>query len=163
MLEGTGPKIPTDGAISSDEEGMPETMRYDPIAQRLYIGSGYIERVAPKVWEYQVSGKQVLWHWFSYRAKDRSRPSMGDRRAPSPLAGIQPSGWLPEYTTEMLNVLHVLGRLVELEPVQDDLLKRVCNGPTFASSLLRPPSSDIKPSKKPKPRPSKQPSLLVGL
>ena len=35
---------------------------------------------------------------------------------------IQPDHWLPEYTTELLNVINVLGLLVSLEPRQAALL-----------------------------------------
>ena len=67
--------------------------------------------------------------WWSYRRKDRSKPPMGDKRPPSELSKIQPDEWLPEYTTELLNVLRVLTRLVALEPDQDDLLRRIVEGP----------------------------------
>jgi len=80
------------------------------------------------VWNYEVSGKQVLRQWFSYRKRDRSRPIIGDRRPPSLLGDVQPSEWLAEYTTELINVLSVLGRLVKLEPQQASLLERVCAG-----------------------------------
>ena len=60
-------------------------MDYDPATRRLTIGKGYVENVTPEMWAYEVSGKQVLWHWFSYRRRDRSRPIIGDRRPPSPL------------------------------------------------------------------------------
>ena len=89
------------------------------------------------VWDYEVSGKDVLSQWFSYRRRDRSRPLMGDRRPPSPLNDIQPPGWLAEYTTELLNVVHVLTRLVALEPAQADLLARICDGPTLDADALR--------------------------
>jgi hypothetical protein len=39
--------------------------------------------------------------------------------------------WLAEYTTELLNVLHVLALLVELEPGQATLLEEICGGPTL--------------------------------
>ena len=61
-----------------------------PPTRRLQVGTGYVENVTPEVWDYEVSGKQVLWHWFSYRRRDRSRPIIGDRRPPSPLDEIQP-------------------------------------------------------------------------
>src|SRR5438270_12869144 len=83
------------------------------------------------------SGKQVLLQWFSYRKKDRERPIIGDRRPPSPLGDIQPDHWLAEYTTELLNVLNVLGRLVELEPAEASLLEKVCSGPTISEEELR--------------------------
>ena len=89
------------------------------------------------VWAYKVSGKQVLVQWFSYRRCDRSLPLIGDRRPPSPLDRIQPDGWLAEHTTELMNVLHVLGRLVALEPRQADLLNRIGDGPLLSGDELR--------------------------
>jgi hypothetical protein len=131
-----GPKISAGGVIPSAPEPLPDTMDYDPAARRLIIGKGYIDNVAPEMWAYEVSGKRVIWHWFSYRRGDRSRPIMGDRRPPSPLDNIQPEGWLPEYTTALLDLLHVLGRLIALEPKQADLLDRICAGPLQSAEEL---------------------------
>jgi hypothetical protein len=103
----------------------------------LLVGHGFIDNVPPAVWHYEVSGKQVLLHWFSYRKKNRERPIIGDRRQPSPLGDIQPDHWLPEYTTELLNVLNVLAMLVELEPKQAELLDRICGGPLISEDELK--------------------------
>lgn len=78
----------------------------------------------------------MLRQWFSYRKKNRERPQIGDKRPPSPLSEIQPDHWLPEYTSELINLLNVLTLLVELEPKQADLLKRVCEGPLIAASRV---------------------------
>ena len=137
MPKGEGPLIPRDGAIPSDPERMPDRIDYDAAKRRLLVGEGFIDNVPPEVWQYEVSGKQVLVHWFSYRKKDRTRAVIGERRPPSPLEKIQPDRWLAEYTTELLNVLHVLGRLVALEPRQADLLTRICNGPLISAEALR--------------------------
>jgi Type ISP C-terminal specificity domain len=102
---------------------------YDPATRRLTLGKGYVDNVTPEMWAYEVSGKPVLRQWFSYRRRDRSRPIIGDRRPPSPLDSIRPASWLPEYTTDLLNLLNVLGRLISLEPAQADLLNRICAGP----------------------------------
>lgn len=123
------PDYSREGAIPSDPERMPDTLEYDPALRRLWVGSGFIDNVPPEVWNYEVSGKNVLRQWFSYRKKNRERPQIGDRRKPSPLGDIQPDRWLPEYTTELINLLNVLGRLVGLEPRQADLLTRICEGP----------------------------------
>ena len=61
----------------------------------------------------------------SHRRKTHERPLIGDRRPPSPLGDIQPGAWPAEYTTELLNVLNVLGLLVEMEPAQASLLDRL--------------------------------------
>ncbi len=131
------PRIPADGAIPSDPEHMPDTISYDATNRLLWIGRGHIDNVPPAVWAYEVSGKHVLTQWFSYRKRNRERPQIGDRRTPSPLGDIQPDAWPAEYTTELLNVLHVVGRLVALEPAQADLLERICAGPILTEEALR--------------------------
>jgi hypothetical protein len=157
------PRLPTDrrprismgGGIPSDADGMPDSVNYDAGKRRLIVGRGYIENVEPAVWLYEVSGKQVVPHWFSYRKKYRERPIIGDRRPPSRLGDIQPNHWLPEYTSELLNLLNVLGLLVELEPAQADLLEKVCSGPLIshddlsaAGALDLPPKAKQKAKKK---------------
>ena len=126
------PRIPAEGEISQDPSAMPDTIGYDAKKKRLLIGRGYVEHVEPGMWNYEVSGKQVLVQWFSYRKANRERPIIGDRRRPSPLGEIQPNYWLAEYTTELINVLNVLGRLVDLEPAQAKLLEKICTGPTIS-------------------------------
>ena len=130
------PRIPAAGAIPQEATAMPDSLEYDEANQRLKIGSGYVERVTPEMWDYEVSGKHVLRQWFSYRKANRDRPIIGDRRPPSKLGEIQPDHWLAEYTTELINVLNVLGRLIEIEPTQADLLARVCTGQTISRDEL---------------------------
>jgi hypothetical protein len=134
----SAPRIPAGGAIPGAPEPLPEEMDYDPATRRLTIGKGFIDNVAPEVFAYEVSGKQILRQWFSYRRRDRTRPIIGDRRPPSPLDAIQPEHWLPEYTTDLMNLLHVLGRLVLLEPKQAALLQEVLDNPLIAVERLRP-------------------------
>ena len=134
---GTAPFIPAAGAIPGDPGAMPDHINYDADKHRLLVGQGYVENVQPAVWLYEVSGKQVLLHWFSYRKAHRERPIIGDRRTPSPLGDIQPDHWLPEYTTELINVLNVLGLLIELEPAQANLLEKVCSGSLISEDDLR--------------------------
>ena len=83
------------------------------------------------VWRYEVSGKQVMTQWFSHRRRDRERPIIGNRRPPAGLGDIQPDRWLAESTTELLNVVHVLGLLVGLEPAQATLLDAICEEPSL--------------------------------
>ena len=131
------PRIPAAEAIPQGADAMPDEVGYDAAKKRLLVGGGYVENVSPEVWSYEVSGKQVLLQWFSYRKRNREKPPMGDKRPPSELCKIQPDSWLAEYTTELLNILHVLGRLVELEDVQRALLEKICSSPTFSSAELK--------------------------
>lgn len=117
---------------------MPHDLVYDAAERALTFGpTGRIDNVSPAVRAYEVSGKVVLDQWWSYRRADRSKPPMGDKRPPSPLSEIQPTEWLSEYTTELVNVLRVLTRLVALEPAQADLLGRIVEAPTLDTDDLR--------------------------
>lgn len=141
------PRIPRDGVIPQSSDAMPDVIDYDASTGRLSIGSGFVERVTPGMWNYEVSGKHVLRQWFSYRKANRDRPIIGDRRPPSKLGDIRPDHWLAEYTTELINVLNVLGLLVELEPSQAALLDRVCTGPIITFEELRGAGALAKPPK----------------
>jgi hypothetical protein len=70
---------------------MPRDLDYDAAAKRLKLGTGYIDNVLPTVRAYEVSGKNVLDQWWSYRREDRSKPPMGDKRPPSRLEEIKPT------------------------------------------------------------------------
>jgi type ISP restriction-modification system protein len=122
------PTIPRGGAIPGAPEPLPDQMTYDAAKRRLHIGAGFIDNVAPEVWAYEVSGMNVLRQWFSYRKRDRSRPIIGDRRKPSPLGDIQPEHWPHEYTSDLIDLLNVLGRLVALEPQQAALIEAILAG-----------------------------------
>ena len=111
-------------------------MEHDPLKNRLHVGLGYVDNVTKAMWDYEVSGKQVVRHWFSYRKADRSRPVIGDRRPPSPLEKIQPEGWLAEYTSDLIDLLNVLGRLIALEPAQAQVLDAICAGPMILPQAL---------------------------
>jgi hypothetical protein len=83
----------------------------------------------------------VVKHWFGYRKKNPS----GNRK--SPLDDIVPTSWTPAMTTELLELLNVLGLCVALEPDQDELLDRIVDGPLItvdeltASAALPVPAS----------------------
>lgn len=135
MEKSIEPTIPAKGEIPGNE--LPEDMSYDAATRQLHVGKGFVTNVSPEMWNYDISGKQVVKQWFSYRRKDRSKPIIGDRRPPSPLEKIIPDGWLPEYTTDLLNLLRVLGRLAAMEPAQANLLERICAGKLIAPAALR--------------------------
>lgn len=132
----TRPTIPKDGAISPTAI-LPNDLRYDASEQRLYLGDGYIDHVAPAVWAYEVDQKQVIQQWFSYRKRDRSKPPMGDKRPPSPLQDVQPDHWPAEYTTDLLDLLNILTLLVDMEQEQAKLLAEVCSGTLISQAELQ--------------------------
>jgi Type ISP C-terminal specificity domain len=130
------PTIPKGGTIPGAPEPLPDDMHYDAAKRRLHVGKGYIDNVPPEVPAYEVSGMNVLKQWFSYRKRDRKRPIIGDRRPPSPLGDIQPEHWPHEYTSDLIDLLNVLGRLVALEPQQAKLLDEILPGPLLDNATL---------------------------
>jgi hypothetical protein len=72
----------------------------------------------------------IIRKWFGYRKKNPAG------RRSSRLDEINQSSWSPQYTTELLELLNVLGRLVDLEPAQATLLKQICRGPQITAADL---------------------------
>lgn len=68
--------------------------------------------------------------WFNYRKK-----VPGGRKS-SPLDDIHVDTWDADWTTEFVDLLTVLTRLVELEPAQAEMLARVLEGPLASSDDL---------------------------
>lgn len=127
------PRLPADRApqnvtaIPATNADFPNTLTYDADLQRLSVGQGVIDRVTPAIRAYSIDGVNIIDKWFSYRKLDRSRPVIGDRRV-SDLMKIQPDHWLPEYTTDLVDLLNVIGLLVDLEGEQAELLAEILAG-----------------------------------
>ncbi|MFF3165543.1 type ISP restriction/modification enzyme [Streptomyces sp. NPDC003273] len=116
--------------IPDDADAMPEKLAYDPVTRDLCVGSGRISPVPRTVREYEVSGMNVLDKWFGYR---RRNPA-GKRRLE--LDHVVATRWLPSWTTELLELLNVLGLLIREEPAQADVLNEVCAGPLITVTDL---------------------------
>ncbi|WP_431929025.1 type ISP restriction/modification enzyme [Nonomuraea jabiensis] len=110
-------------AVPGTTEEMPDDISYNPETATLHVGAGRISPVRPEVWAYEVSGMKVVKKWFGYRKKNPAG------RKSSPLDNIHSEEWPAEFTTELLQLLHVLTLCVELEPDQADLLEKICNSP----------------------------------
>ena len=54
------PVIPRNGRIPTQPALFPNSIQYDPAACELHVGQGFVKNVPKQVWEYEVSGKQVL-------------------------------------------------------------------------------------------------------
>ncbi|QDL70757.1 hypothetical protein DNK48_16575 [Streptomyces malaysiensis subsp. malaysiensis] len=133
--------------IPDTEEGMPQALRYEPEEQRLWVGSGCIAPVPLSTREYQVSGMNVLDKWFGYRRKEPA----GKRRLE--LDHVVARRWSPDWTTELLTLLNILGLLVQEEPAQREVLEAVCSGPLISvqdlteEGVLPAPRHALKPVK----------------
>ncbi len=130
------PRVPVDGrpkntvAIPATEQGMPDTVDYDPLTETLIVGEGKFNPVRPEVWHYEVSGMKVVKKWVGYRLKN----PIGRRS--SELDEENPKTWPSEFTTDLLDLLNVLTLAIDLEPIQQVLLDNVLAGPLITSDDL---------------------------
>lgn len=86
----------------------PETFSYNSATQELHVGKGIFERVRPQVWEFSVSGLQVVKSWLAYRMREPAG------KKSSPLDDIRPEVW--QFDEELLDLLWVLDATVDLLP-----------------------------------------------
>ena len=125
-------------AIST--ESLPEKFSYDEATQTLHVGDGLFKPVASAVWEFEVSGLKVVQSWLGYRMKSRKG------KKSSPLDDITPINWPPEFTSELLRLLHLLEESLEIYPQQTTLLEQIVKGPLLnADQLGAPPDEYRKP------------------
>ena len=129
-------------AIPDIPQGYPEDYSYDPAEKTLKVGEGEIRPVQPEVYNYNVSGLEVVKSWLGYRKKNPTG------RKSSPLDDIRPERWTGDMTRELLELLWVLEATVEKEPELAELLAEITSSEVFtADELPKPPEEERKPPK----------------
>ena len=121
--------------IGETPDAYPERFDYNEIRQTLWVGAGQFAPVRPEVWQFSVSGFQVVRSWLAYRMRD------GAGRKSSPLDDIRPQRWTAQFTRELLELLWVLEATLAHHPQLEQLLADVIAGPTFTAADLPQPSA----------------------
>ena len=109
---------------------MPDSFSYDAVRQVIVVDGGEFGAVLPEVWSYEVSGLKVVQSWLGYRMKARKG------RKSSPLDDITPKEWGTETISELLRLLNLLTRTVQLHPQQESLLDDILAGPLIDFAQL---------------------------
>lgn len=134
--------VPPGGAriavgTSGQAADYPTELRYDEAAQTIIVGSGpgagRFTGVAPALWNYSVSGLQVVKSWLDYRKLHRSGKSS------SPLDAIRPATWT--FDLELLELLWTLEATLAALPAAAALLQRVVAGPLLLATALPAPTA----------------------
>lgn len=99
-----------------------EAIEHDSGAAMLHVGTGRVEGVTEAMWEYEVSGHELIRRWFARRKRDP------DGRRSSPLDDIVARTWDSAWTTELIDLLNVIALLLELEPAQAAMLGDIASG-----------------------------------
>lgn len=127
-------------AIPDTPAGYPEDFAYDAATQTLRVGTGEIIGVTKDVFEFSVSGLDVVKSWLGYRMKKRAG------RSSSELDTIRPERWTTQMSQELLQLLWVLERTLSRYPQMAGLLDRIVAGPLFrADELPQPDPAQRKP------------------
>lgn len=100
----------------------------------LSVGRGEFAPVPRAVWDFSVSGYEVVKSWLGFRMKERSG------KKSSPLDDIRPTSWTAALTTELLELLWVLEATVATQPKLNGLLVEILAGPLFAAADLPQPT-----------------------
>ena len=110
--------------------------RYSRVGEGEHAGE--FSPVSPEVWDYSVSGMQVVKSWLDRRKGKRSG------RKSSRLDDVRPDRWV--FGEELLELLWVLERTIALQPEGEALLEEVCASPLFtADELPTPTETERKP------------------
>ena len=120
--------------VPQDSEQFPEKFGYDELAQTLKVGEGVFEPVPKAVWEFCVSGLDVLGSWLSYRMKK------GAGKKSSALNDIRPERW--EFTQGLLELLWMLEATVQMFPALEANLNAVLASEVFQGEELPKPSKE---------------------
>jgi hypothetical protein len=140
-------------AIPDTPEGYPENYSYDPAEKTLKVGEGEIRPVQPEVYNYSVSGLEVVKSWLGYRRKNpRGRSS-------SPLDDIRPETWTGDMTRELLQLLWVLEATAEKEPELAALLEEIIAAEVFTADQLPNPTNEER--KPPRPQTEASQDMLL--
>ena len=132
--EGAVPQGQAGSTVPVPADRYPPDSAYDAKKRVLRVGEGEFAPVAAEVWEYSVSGLQVVKSWLDYRKLDRAG------RSSSPLDEIRPERW--DFTEELLELLWVLEETIALQPVGAALLDEVCASDVFSDLELPSPTDD---------------------
>jgi len=117
----------------------PRDISYDPATGQIRVGDGVVAGVRPEVWDYTVSGMQVVSKWLGYRTRSRSGRVVS---SPNPLDKIRPGEWLDAWNDELLDLLRVLTLTVEGFPDQLALLGEIVSGPLIMAGELPVPGPE---------------------
>jgi len=117
-------------AIPHTDDAMPDDIDYDEDSETLLIGMGRVGPVPKTTWNYETSDYKVVQRWL----KRRLRSPLGKKT--TPLDSIVVHAWTSEMTTELLELLNLVGRLVQLESAQSKLLDEIMESRLTTSAVL---------------------------
>jgi hypothetical protein len=117
----------------TDSEHYPEVFSYSAPTKELYVGAGVFEHIEPELWEFSVSGFNVVQSWLAFRMKK------GAGKKTSPLDLLRPNGW--QFDDELLKLLWILENTIEIIPDLKQLLAKVISSDIWMTADFSVPTA----------------------
>lgn len=134
-------KAKCDVGTPTGTAGYPEDYAYDPSTQELRVGKGRFSGVRREVWEYGISGLQVVESWLGYRMKKRSG------KKSSPLDEIRPASW--SFDGELLELLWVLDATIDRLPTLNTFFEQLLTIEHLPAAMFPTPTDAERQGPKP--------------
>lgn len=123
--------------VPEGPDDYPQNFEYLDRERAIRVGDGgRFAPVSPEVWNFSVSGFEVVKSWLGYRMMNRS----GKRS--SALDDVRQQSWTPAMTDEFLDLLWVLEHTLAMLPELEALLAEAAAGPCFTADELPTPADD---------------------
>lgn len=142
--------------VPTEADRYPESFEYEAEKKRLLVDGGVFEPVTPEVWDFGVSGLQVVKSWLAYRMKE------GAGKRSSPLDEIRPHAWPASFTEELCQLLWIIEATVAVAPRASELLAAIVDGPVFEMTELPKPTDEEKAAPKASTDATEQLSMDAG-
>lgn len=110
-------------------------IKFDGAAETLCVADGVLTGVPESVWNFEVSGMNVIGKWLGYRMR---RPAGKAASSKSALDRIRPAAWSSEWSVELVEVVSAIKETLALVPEGVDLLNEIIAGPLVGASELPP-------------------------
>ena len=102
----------------------------------LFVGEGRLAPVSRAVYEFSVSGYEVVQSWLAYRMTRRAG------RKSSPLDDVRPTSWTVDMSHELRQLLWVVEATVAIQPELNRLLKEILAGNIVSGDQLTQPTAN---------------------
>ncbi len=110
-------------------------IKYDPASETLRVADGVLNGLPDPVWNFAVSGMNVIPKWLGYRM---AKPPGKAASSKSPLDKIRPTTWSSEWSTELVEIVAAIKKTLEMVPDGVALLEQIIAGPLVTSEELPP-------------------------
>jgi hypothetical protein len=138
---GRGDRVPKVNGLgwSKSVVSLPNDLKdvdYNAETSELKIGDGTVSGVSSEVWNFEVSGMQIVRKWLGYRTAKGTGKAASSKNE---LDRIRPTRWHDDWNDELLDLLRVLTITVERQLDQASLVDRVCEGELIPANELPKP------------------------